>query len=550
MRSTAKIKLDLRSPSYGSSVYAVQGDGDTRCIVAALLDGGKPWTVPAGVTASVAYRKQDNTIGQYDKLADGTQAVTVSGSTATVVLARQMLTDAGVVQASIVFNDEALNQLTTFPFTVNVAYNPFSGGEPSQDYIRLQWLEDKLDAYMEKYGGATDEAAIKRIVDAYLAANPPEATDSGLEDAVLTATGDSITAQETNYAKLIADQFGMDYENVAMGGGTVASGIYNVDGTKRPCICDTIGSMRQDADIILLSGGVNDQVELNHDLEALGELTDGFDKTLNKATLYGALEYMLRQAVFKWSNKTILYVLPHRMTSNLDYRGAVLAACRKYGVPVVDLMDSTMDFYTLPEFKEQYTANSDGWHPNENGYRSFYVPQILAAIRKHFRGKGDTITLTDSNMPEVICVNTSVPTEDIYTPDIAGFIRMNGTISTSANYLRTDYLPLSGKTDIEYNVFIANSDMATWALFDGDKNWLASSEDGGGTDYWHTSASGGNLMIGWKHNTLSVGDLLESYPTAAYIVLSTNVNPDYETIYDGTSTNFGWGTDDAYITLK
>ena len=524
MKITAKIKLDLRSPSYGSSVYAVQGDGDTRCVEAALLDGGKPWKVPEGTSAAVAYKKPDFTKGLYDKLADGTPAVTVNGATVTVVLAKQMLTVPGPVQACIVFNNEALDQLTTFPFAVAVAANPAIGAEPSDDYIRLEWLENELRGYT---GNLAD-----------------------LKNAVLTATGDSITAQETNYAKLIADQFGMDYENVAMGGGTVASGIYNVDGTKRPCICDTIGSMRQDADIILLSGGVNDQVELNHDLEALGELTDGFDKTLNKATLYGALEYMLRQAVFKWSNKTILYVLPHRMTSNLDYRGAVLAACRKYGVPVVDLMDSTMDFYTLPEFKEQYTANSDGWHPNENGYRSFYVPQILAAIRKHFRGKGDTITLTDSNMPEVICVNTSVPTEDIYTPDIAGFIRMNGTISTSANYLRTDYLPLSGKTDIEYNVFIANSDMATWALFDGDKNWLASSEDGGGTDYWHTSASGGNLMIGWKHNTLSVGDLLESYPTAAYIVLSTNVNPDYETIYDGTSTNFGWGTDDAYITLK
>lgn len=36
MRSTAKIKLDLRSPSYGSSVYAFQGDIDTRCIVAIL----------------------------------------------------------------------------------------------------------------------------------------------------------------------------------------------------------------------------------------------------------------------------------------------------------------------------------------------------------------------------------------------------------------------------------------------------------------------------------------------------------------------------------
>lgn len=150
MKVTSKIKLDLRSQNYGSSVYAVQGDGGSRCVEAALLDGGKPWDVPAGVTAAVAYKKPDFTKGLYDKLADDTPAVTVSGSTVTVVLAKQMLTVPGSVQACIVFNNVALDQLTTFPFTVAVAANPVIGAEPSDDYIRLQWLEDKLDEYVKK----------------------------------------------------------------------------------------------------------------------------------------------------------------------------------------------------------------------------------------------------------------------------------------------------------------------------------------------------------------------------------------------------------------
>lgn len=150
MKATAKIKLDLRQPNYGSRVEAIQGDGDTRRVVAVLLDGGKPWTVPAGVTAAVVYRKPDHTKGLYDKLADGSPAVKVNGAVVTVELARQMLTVPGTVQAGIVFNDEVLDQLTTFPFTVEVAYNIFAGAETSEDYIRLEWLEEKLDEYLTK----------------------------------------------------------------------------------------------------------------------------------------------------------------------------------------------------------------------------------------------------------------------------------------------------------------------------------------------------------------------------------------------------------------
>lgn len=170
MKVTAKIKLDLRSQNYGSSVYAVQGDGGSRCVEAALLDGGKPWNVPAGVTAAVAYKKPDFTKGLYDKLADDTPAVTVSGSTVTVVLAKQMLTVPGSVQACIVFNNAALDQLTTFPFTVAVAANPVIGAEPSDDYIRLQWLEDKLEEYWS-HAKEQIELAVKGADDAAAAAN-------------------------------------------------------------------------------------------------------------------------------------------------------------------------------------------------------------------------------------------------------------------------------------------------------------------------------------------------------------------------------------------
>ena len=377
------------------------------------------------------------------------------------------------------------------------------------------------------------------------------AENTALRGAVIAVTGDSISAQSVNYASIIAQQCGMEYQNVAMGGGNVASGVITEGGGHRPSICDSIESMRSDADIILLSGGVNDQTDLNHDREALGELTADFSTQLDKGTFYGGLEYMLRQAVYKWSNKTILYVLPHRTTNNLYFRDAVFAACKKYGVPVVDLMASTMDFYTLPEYKELYTTNSDGWHPNELGYRTFYVPEVLHAIKEHFRGKGDTISIEDVNRPEII--NSNEPEEppigdDAYVPDIAGFIRLNGTISTSANYLRTDYIPFSSATELEYNVFLG-ADPASWALFDENKTWLVSSDDATKTDYWHKGPTGNDIMVGWKKGTLVVSDLLSQYPTARYIVVSTYVYAAYEHIVDINGEDVGWGTDTAYIKL-
>ena len=169
---TTRIRVDLTRPNFGSPVDAVQGDGNTRCIEVTLLQNGIPWNPPAGAGIAVVYTKPDRTKGLYDKLADGTPAVTVNGSTVTVTLAPQMLTVPGIVNAGIVFNSAQLDQLTTFPFPVRVEKNPFAGAQESQDYIRLQWLEDKLRAYIEHIGGM-DETAVRRIMAEYLAENPP-----------------------------------------------------------------------------------------------------------------------------------------------------------------------------------------------------------------------------------------------------------------------------------------------------------------------------------------------------------------------------------------
>ncbi|MDO5545917.1 MAG: hypothetical protein Q4F81_08865 [Eubacteriales bacterium] len=147
MQIQTQISVDLNRPGI-QTVPAMQHDGQTRAVEVSLQCDGQPWQPPEGVTAAIGYEKPDRTRGLYDKLSDGTAAVTLSGSSATVVLAAQMLSVPGTVRACLVFQDDSLNQLSTFPFQIQVQVNPAADAPQSQDYCRLQWLEDKLDEYL------------------------------------------------------------------------------------------------------------------------------------------------------------------------------------------------------------------------------------------------------------------------------------------------------------------------------------------------------------------------------------------------------------------
>lgn len=150
MEIIKQINLDMDRMNVSAKVSAVQNDGNTRKIVAKLRSGDKPWKVPAGVEVYVTYITPSKKRGIFDKLADGSPAVEVNSSVVTLTLPRQMLAEPGSLEVSIVFNDVQLNQLSVFPFRLFVEKNPVDGAKPSEDYIRLQWLEDKLDEYLKK----------------------------------------------------------------------------------------------------------------------------------------------------------------------------------------------------------------------------------------------------------------------------------------------------------------------------------------------------------------------------------------------------------------
>lgn len=168
MQIVNKIVIDLQQRKALPQVNAMQNDTGTRAVKVVLYDGGSAWTPPEGVTVSVAYRKADKTSGWYDKLPDGSDACSVSGNEATAVLAPQVLTAQGRVVAALVFQDASLNRLATFPFYIMVEADPAAGAAISNNYYKLQTLEDvnnEIEAIWQELETKTAEKTYELIED-------------------------------------------------------------------------------------------------------------------------------------------------------------------------------------------------------------------------------------------------------------------------------------------------------------------------------------------------------------------------------------------------
>lgn len=200
---------------------------------------------------------------------------------------------------------------------------------------------------------------------------------------ILSTNGDSICAgvgnDDVGYPEMIGTANGMTVDNISLGGATIASGTGAVH-----CISTSISDMRSDADYILLEGGVNDA-----DMQVtLGSLTEGYADTLNTATFAGAFETMLKSAIARFPGKKIGFIITHKVSNRWDsrttnsYYNIAVAACEKWGIPYLDLNILVPPIGYIDALKTAYTNNGDGYHPNADGYRLFYVPKITAWMRE------------------------------------------------------------------------------------------------------------------------------------------------------------------------
>lgn len=131
MNTTKTIRIELSdwNPRQQFGESAVVGDSGTRSLEFELTEGGRPWMIPVGVRAALAFRNAAGCSGEYDTMPDGRAAYSIRGNRIRMELVEQVTAAAGQTALMLVLRSEKMEQLSSFPFFVTVSEG-IEGVEP------------------------------------------------------------------------------------------------------------------------------------------------------------------------------------------------------------------------------------------------------------------------------------------------------------------------------------------------------------------------------------------------------------------------------------
>lgn len=216
---------------------------------------------------------------------------------------------------------------------------------------------------------------------------------SSLAGKKIVYDGDSIAASREHnsggYAKLIADETDGVFENFAEGGARLCSS------DEVHSVVDNLINLPNDGDIYCFEGGINDYWANT----PIGECNaSDYTCELDTNTICGAMETIFRYCLENFPGKQVCFVIVHKIQDTAflpndngdtfeDYRNAMISVCKKYSVPYYDAFaESGLNGWNQPQSELFLTGNkegvSDGIHPNEDGYKRYYVPQLIDLFEK------------------------------------------------------------------------------------------------------------------------------------------------------------------------
>ncbi len=209
------IGLNLSAFAIPCRLHMVQGDSNSRTIVATLWDGAQPYSVPDGSSVMVRFRKPDGTGGLYDSSEAG-ETISYAGNVVTAPVATQMLAVAGDVFAEIdIFGSgsgTAAERLATFRFVVEVAPCVLPDAEIiSSDYYNV--LAAKV-AEAVAAAGQAEQAKSAAAASAAAAAESAENAATSAEGAVKYNAPQTLTEAQKKQARdnIGAEVFYIDLE--------------------------------------------------------------------------------------------------------------------------------------------------------------------------------------------------------------------------------------------------------------------------------------------------------------------------------------------------
>ena len=279
-------------------------------------------------------------------------------------------------------------------------YTPVYGHRTPIDTITFtgSWTETNTDMVLYINSTIADKDKMAVYINEVITQYTPydgvalSIKNSPLYGKKLCCNGDSImygAGATGGFASIIAAKYGMTLQNIAVSGGTIASGTTD-GGTNRHWIAATMSNLSNDGDYYIIEGGLNDY-SLNAPL-----FTDGQTDVRNNIsttqpsdlTVFSeAMESICYDLVVNHTEKKKGFVFPHKIswldwTSNslsktyLYYKDVQKKILQKWGIPFLDLSEVSGMDTVFNAIAIAYTSNNDRTHPNANGYLKFYVPHI------------------------------------------------------------------------------------------------------------------------------------------------------------------------------
>lgn len=271
--------------------------------------------------------------------------------------------------------------------TPNYTYTPTVDG-----YIRVSYATPDPGTMVEYSATATEYEPYSLIPDSRTALSTrmvEQVQSMSLSGKIGMSFGDSIMqgggAGYVGILSWMAQVYGTVAYEHAVGGATMQ---YIEAG--RSCIPEQIQSESDGVtpDFILLNGLSNDVGLASSG--TLGTLTDSFDyQTAGyTASFVAGMEHAIGQLRDKYPGAPIIYVIPHSTpardyATELQYGDMARQICKKWGVAVVDMYREGGLNTRIAAQKSLYCESTDsGTHPNELGYKTFYLPMIAAKLRE------------------------------------------------------------------------------------------------------------------------------------------------------------------------